>query len=382
MTERIEVNPQLLIWARDRSCRSEEYFQSKFPKLPSWIAGTAKPTFKQLEEYASGTYAPIGYFFLPKPPKEQLPITDYRTIGNKELARPSPNLLDTIYICQRRQGWYQDYARSLDLDKVAIVGKATTSSDSISTASDLQKLLEFTLEDRNGNWATVLDSLRKKIEKAGVLVMISSVVGSNTHRKLDHKEFRGFTLIDEFAPLIFINGDDSKAAQMFTIGHELAHVTLGKSGLDSVDISTRSEDLTEKWCNAVAAEFLLPQEVLQSEFRPATNLIDELDRLSNHFKVSTLVALRRIYDAGYLGLQEYQDAYKHALLRLSKYSEKKSSAGGGSYDAYFARVGRKFARAVICSTLAGDTLYRDAYSLLGFKKHSTFENCAKELNIL
>ncbi len=70
----IEVKTELLNWAITRSRVTIDYLQKKFPKIKAWGKGTY-PTFKQLEKLAKITYTPLGYFFLPKPPEDKLPIS-------------------------------------------------------------------------------------------------------------------------------------------------------------------------------------------------------------------------------------------------------------------------------------------------------------------
>lgn len=103
MVTRVEVNPSLLAWAQERSATGGESFDKKFPKLDEWLKGNAKPTLRQLEAFAKATHTPLGYLFLPEPPVEELPIPDLRTMQSEQLERPSPELLDTVYLCQRRQ---------------------------------------------------------------------------------------------------------------------------------------------------------------------------------------------------------------------------------------------------------------------------------------
>ena len=104
--------------------------------------------------------------------------------------------------------------------------------------------------------------------------MVSGVVYNNTHRPLEPAEFRGFAIADQLAPLVFINGADTKAAQMFTLAHELGHIGLGESALTDVEPATLPTEQVESWCNRVAAELLVPAAVLEQEVVPREPLCD------------------------------------------------------------------------------------------------------------
>lgn len=378
---RVSVKPELLTWALGRAGRSAESLGKRFPRLELWERGEASPTLKQLENFARATHAPIGYFFLAEPPVESIPIPDFRTVGNNRIGRPSPDLLETLYICQQRQEWYREFARSTGEGTRGFVGSADLSSDVETTAAEMRVALGFDLEERRrmGTWT---DALRRFIEQAGsigVLVMVSGVVGMNNRRKLDPGEFRGFALADGLAPLVFINGSDTKAAQMFTLAHELAHLWLGESALSDVGPLSAPSHKVEAWCNRVAAELLAPLSALKGEYQSGAGLRDEANRLARLFKVSTLVILRRIHDAGGLTREELRKAYDEELERLKKMSK---GSGGDFYLTQSARVGKRFARALVVSTLEGQTLHRDAFKMLGIKKIETFRELARSVGVL
>jgi Zn-dependent peptidase ImmA (M78 family) len=351
-----------------------------FPKLSAWLRGEAKPTLKQLERFARSAHAPIGYLFLSQPPEETLPLPDFRTIAGTELGRPSADLLETVYTCQLRQDWYRDFARANGERPLDFVGSARLTDNVPDTAARIRRRLGFDLEQRRQmpTWSEALRQFLAQADEAGILVMVSGIVGSNTRRVLDPKEFRGFTLADPLAPLIFINGADSKAAQMFTLAHELAHLWLGRSALTDTEAKSEPAHDVERWSNQVAAELLVPLEAFQSEFQFGAAWSDEAQRLARVFKVSTLVILRRMFDARALTHEQFQAAYRAESERL-QHLAKTRQAGGDFYATLGVRVGRRFARAVVASALEGHTLFRDAYRLLGVTKESTFRRAAEKL---
>src|SRR5581483_1141615 len=204
---RVEVRPELLRWARERAGLALGTLAQRIPQAPAWERGETRPTLKQIERFAKATRTPVDYLFLPQPPIEQVPIPAFRTIRSERMGRPSPDLLDTIYVCQQRQEWYRDFARSIGDRPLAFVGSANVTSDVEAIAEDIRSALKFDIEERR-QMPTWTDALRRFIDQAdalGVLVMVSGVVGNNNRRKLDPEEFRGFALSDPHAPLVFIN---------------------------------------------------------------------------------------------------------------------------------------------------------------------------------
>ncbi len=339
-----------------------------------------RPTLKQIEAFAKVTHTPVGFLFLPEPPVERVPIPDFRTIASERIGRPSPDLLETIYICQQRQEWYRDFARAEKESPLPFVRSATLEGSVEDTAARMREALAFQVRDRK-RLPTWTDALRRFIEQTdqlGILVMVSGVVGNNTRRKLDPEEFRGFALVDDLAPVVFVNGADTKNAQMFTLAHELAHVWLGESALSDATPLSASASGVERWCNAVAAEFLVPLGELENEYRPGEAQGAEPLRLARVFKVSTLVILRRLHDLGALPRDAMWSLYEQELERLRSLPK---GSGGDFYLTQAARVGKRFARALVTSTLEGHTLYRDAFRLLGFSKLETFRELGRNLGV-
>jgi Zn-dependent peptidase ImmA (M78 family)/transcriptional regulator with XRE-family HTH domain len=379
MAFRVDVKPELLRWARERARMPIEDLLRRFPKLREWEAHEAKPTFRQLEAYADATNSPFGYLFLPEPPEEPLPIPDFRTLGDKPLRRPSPNLLDTIFDMQRRQDWLREERIEEGQAPLPFVGSATADAAPARIAVAMRRTLGLAggWADLHGTWSDGLRGLKDRAELAGVVVVINGVVGNNTRRKLDPEEFRGFVLPDEYAPFVFVNGADGKAAQMFTLAHELAHLWIGQAGVFDLRGMEPTPDPRERFCNAVAAEFLIPEDELRRTWREIGSAAQPFGALARRFKVSELVAARRALDTRLIDRDDFFRFY-NAYQEDERRQAARQATGGNFYATQNSRVGRVFAEAVVRAVREGRLLYRDAFQLTGLRG-ATFDRYVETL---
>ncbi len=380
MTQRVDVRPELLRWAVERSGKHFAEYEGRFPRLEAWVRREGAPTLKQLESFARATHTPVGYLFLPAPPEERVPIPDFRTMANRENRRPSPDLLETIYVCQQRQEWYREFARSHGESPLRFVGSVRVGDDVVATARSMREAigLDLAAQRRASTWADALRLFIEQSDASGIMVMCSGVVLNNNRRSLDPDEFRGFALVEDLAPVVFVNGADTKSAQMFTLAHELAHVWAGQTAVSDAEAARLASHDVEKWCNRVAAELLVPLAEFRTEYTRNRSVADELSRLARVFKVSTLVILRRMHDAGGLTWEQLGVEYDKERARLAEITR---GSGGNFYLTQAARVSKRFARALVISTLEGQTLYRDAFRMLGFSKVETFKKLGESLGV-
>jgi Zn-dependent peptidase ImmA (M78 family) len=375
---KVAVKSDLITWARERSGVPGSALRKRFPKFQEWERGEAQPTLRQLEAFAKTTSTPLGYFFLPNPPEERLPIPDFRTVPGAEAQRPSPNLLETIQTMQLRQGWMREFLLEEGEEPLAFVGCVRLQDDANGVAARIRETLSL-----SGNWARVqstwteaLKTLRETIGTIGILVTVNGIVGNNTRRKLDVNEFRGFVLVDEYAPLVFVNGADAKAAQMFTLAHELAHLWLGRGGVFNFENLQPVSNEVELFCNHVAAEFLVPAESIGQVWTAAEQADEPFQFLAKEFKVSPLVAARRALDLRLIPRQEFFDFYQR--YQEDERRQKRKSSGGDFYATQGMRIGERFASAVVRAVKEGRLLYRDAYRLTGLHG-KTFDRYAESL---
>ncbi len=375
MRTEINVSVDILIWAITRAGYGLPAFAEKFPKILEWIKGKKKPTVRQLEEFSKKVYLPFGYLFLTEPPEEKLPIPYFRTNG-EQTSPIHINVYDTIIILQKRQDWLRNYLRDNDFQPLPFVGKFRNSNNVKEIVNDIRKTFGLT-ED----WASqfnkldeAINYLTEQLEEKGIIVTFNSVVENSTKRKIPVEECRGFVLVDEYAPFMFINNADFKSAQLFTLVHELAHIWTGHSaGFDFRKLQP-AKDPVEILCDKVAAEFLVPEKAFNEVWNYRQ---DDFSYAARYFKVSEIVIARRALDTGKITKSQFFDFYDRYSNREFTKKESRSS-GGDFYTTTKRRISVTFASYVIHAIRTGNLLYRDAYKLTGLKG-DTFEKFFSKL---
>lgn len=377
---KVRIHPRMLRWACERAGFSVAHLEVQIPQLAAWIRRDKQPTLKQLEKLANATHTPLGYLFLPEPPDERLPVPDYRTVAGAEAERPSPDLLDTLHTMQYRQAWLRESLEQSGAEPLVFVGNARLADEPDAVGRKMRQALglQSGWASEVHTWRDAVRELRRAIEQLGVMAVINGVVGNNTHRRLSVDEFRGFALTDPYAPLIFVNGSDAKSAQMFTLAHELAHIWLGREGLSGFQDLPPGGSEVEEWCNASAAELLVPKEELRTEWTKVQREERRFETLARRFKVSPIVASRRALDLDLVNRDTFIKFYKRYVSGKGGGGE--ASTGGNFYNNQNTRVGEFFATQVLHAAMEGRIGFKEAYYLTGLRG-GTFQRYAKRLGV-
>lgn len=322
ITIRPAINNQIFSWAIARNGIPESEVISRYPKFLEWKNGQLAATVNQLKDFSNTYHFPFGYFFLkqvPDLPKNEIPFfrksDDYSAIENE-------NVNETVRILKERQEWLSEYLKDMGNEKNPILGLCKDEHNPIKIVNAIYNYLNLEY-DWNLKLKTpeeALKVLKTKLEEKNIIVTFNSIVKNNSTRPIPVKLCRGFCLIDDYVPFIFINSADSKKAQLFTIIHELTHIFISFSSGFGDFGSEILQDSKESLCDSVAANFLVPEELLLEYQQTKSNA-----ELSDLFKTSEIVILRRKLDCKIITSAEFFAAYN----ALPQY--KKSGSGGGNF---------------------------------------------------
>ncbi len=344
-----------------------------FPKADDWLKGKSKPTFRQLEQLAQKALLPLELFFLEDVPMEELSYVYFRARGRK--AEASPELEHTISVMKIRQNFLSAYLQELGWGKNKLVGNITIEQGIEETAKHIRNLLALHSGWAKAarSWSEAFDMLRDRVEALDIFVFTNNVVDNNNHRKLDPEEFSGFSLIDVYAPVIFVNTADYISSQIFTLMHELCHICLGiqEEGIFSFGEVEEYKDRVEVFCNRVAGEVLVPSEELRDAF---VNVGKDYEYLAKMFKVSQAVIGIRLMALGLITMDEYEEEVKGKYEVSEELQIKtRETKGGNFYRIQRKKLGNRFIEIVRSALHSGFLTYTDAFNLTNLRGKSFYK---------
>ncbi len=370
MTEAF-ITPALLIWARERNHLTIDAASKKLgiteEKLASWENGQARPTMRQAQELAKKFRIPFGYLYLSSPPQEKLPLPDLRTIGDQPPIPPSPDFYDLLSDVLAKQEWYREYKEDEGAEPLQFVARYTIDDDISTVAKDIRETIGINDEMRKNaaSGDEFFRDLVKASESIGILVLRSGVVGNDTRRILNVEEFRGFAISDDLAPLVFINSRDAKAAQIFTLAHEIVHIWIGQTGISKPDYRQPNYgNMIERFSNRIAAEVLVPKDDFLISWRPHRSVEQNVQALRSRYWVSSIVILRQALDTNQINWAIYQEYYDRLVGKPAPLS---ASGGGDFYNNLLARNSATLINSLMAAMAQGRTTYREVASLLNVR---------------
>lgn len=381
-TVRVDVSPHLLLWARDVGFDEEDELAA-FPKFDSWVRQQSKPTLNELTRFAQVAGVPFGYFFLDEPPAWTLPVPDFREGYNGDFGAPSTDLMAVLNQSLSRQDWYREYAQRHDLPELTFVGSAAGWA-ATRAAAEMRQALHFEPDQRQGSWNDTRKYLIRAFEELGGLSVATSMVGNNNRRLLDPSEFRGFALPDRWAPLVFVNTNQTLNGQIFTLVHEFAHIWRGAAGIGNEEPRADGQTAVERWCNDVASQVLVPEEGFHQRWSAVSRLplAEALDSLGRTYRCGNLVVLQALRRYRVAEFANFDAVYSEEERRLKVLAERSGTGSGGDhYNNQPYRVGDRLSRAIIGDTLEGRTTYAEGMKLMSMRSAMTFDEYARRLGV-
>lgn len=314
----------------------------------------------QAENFADITKVPFGTLFLDKPPDTLYKpiIPDLRQKQNHEPL--SDFFYEVLEDIQKKQEWYVEYLAENGFGCLGFVGKykGKENIDAEIVANDIRNTLDLPIQLKTKtNKENYLKLLIERCEQVGILIFRNSMVKNATRKQLDTNEFRGFVLINEYAPAIFLNMQDMPSAIIFTLAHELAHIWLGESAVDDLDIYGNNP--IEVLCNKIAAAVL----VSKTEFLKAWGDFEgNFSIIADHFHVSKLMIARLALTFEIISKARYQSLHNNEYEAFKKMPKKDGAPK--FINMVPGRNSPTLTKVIINQALSGNMLLREAGKLL------------------
>jgi Zn-dependent peptidase ImmA (M78 family) len=344
LAERAHITPKVLKWARESAKMTLEEAATKVNKTPEqlndWEEGIGYPTIHQAEKLAKTYRRPFALFFLPEIPNDFQPLQDFRKSDAKELTSGSVFIIREI---QQKQNWLSEVLEESGEKKLSFVGKYSFTDNPKIVALNIIETLNITRDF--SKQTSPIKYWIDKIETKGIFVSRTSFIHSRL--LLDKNEIQGFAIADPYAPFVFVNSQDWDAPQLFTLIHELAHLWIAETGISNdIELDSRNDNPVERFCNEVAANVLMPEELMRSFDNKVYNDSKSVYKNAKLFGVSSFAFLVRSLNLSLISINTYKRLKKEVQLDfeefLKKEEEKKIKAKqtSGGPNPYLLRVNK------------------------------------------
>ena len=355
MAERAFITPEVLKWARETAKMSETDAAAKVSvkseKITEWESGESQPTVNQAIKLAKSYQRPFAVLFLPEPPTDFQPLQDFRKSGSKELSTAVTFIIREI---QKKQSWISQLNQENEESTIPFVGRFSLRDDPKIVAKDILRTLS--INPTNYGETHPLKKWIDQAEQNGIFISRTSFI--HTRLKLDKEELQGFAIADPYAPFVFINSADWGAPQLFTLVHELAHIWIAQTGIsNNVDIEVKGKlHPVELYCNEVAANALIPEEVFDRISPDSFLTSRQVFRIAKMLGVSSFSLIYRALNLKTINLEQYRGLKRQATIefkeflareKIKKAKQKKNPGGPSPYLLKLNRNSRLFTQIVL-----------------------------------
>ncbi len=342
-----KINNKILKWARTECNMTEEYVAEKLKisitTLECWEIGEEQPTIAELRELATLYRQLLAVFYMSKEPiSTKQKFTDYRTISNSsECYEMSPELTFEVREAIYNRNNMIELKSELEeeIDNFDIHIKQSEKHKDIYNYI-IQKLnIDFNKVYALKNINEKFNYYRNIMENNGIIVYQA--------KETNIKEMRGMALYFDKLPIIILNRKDSYTARIFSIFHELIHLTLRTSSLCDMieDVKNNNDNSIEFFCNSIAGEILVPEKVIIENLPYDEN---KIKKIASRQGISKDVFIRRLFDLKIISFDEYINKLSKYKKEFEEIQKKKKSSGFVSpVNDTVSVVGKNYTRTVL-----------------------------------
>lgn len=311
---------------------SRKVSHSKKNVVAQWESGESLPSWSQVLKLAKVYNVPELAFFSNDKIERNKQIPDYR-INIDPINNEKVNKLINIVIS--RQKWLEKKLRDEGYGKNKLLGLGNKISDPKLLAQLISSKLKIEVQEIKN--IRGIDARKKTLKYLTDKAEQNNVFVGKTisYIKLSVNDLRGLFISNDYCPFIVLNRSDAVAAQIFSFVHEMAHLFRRSDAIsNSLDFRSASSRTNQEeiFCNKVAAELLLPE----GEFTKDLYLKDDIDSISDLYKVSKIFVFYRLKDLGKIP-KDQQSAIEKEIeaetannIRLKE--ERKRDSTGGNYN--------------------------------------------------